>query len=186
MSEMPITRLLASGRAGDVSARDRFAAAVYPELRRLAGSYLRRERSAETLQPTALLHEAYLRLTAEGLPDCESRRDFYALAARRMRQVLVDHARARRSAKRGGDAPHVAWDDGCDVAAEAHDELLALEDALTCLEKLDPRKHRVIELRFFAGLSVQETAELLGVSVATVGREQRLGEAWLHRELRRA
>jgi RNA polymerase sigma factor (TIGR02999 family) len=182
-TDIPITELLSDGRDGDREALDRLAAAVYPELRRLAGAYLRRESKAETLQPTALVNEAYVRVLAQGLPHCESRGQFYALVAHRMRQVLVDHARGKKSEKRGGGLEALPLDEERARASEKDDGILALDEALKALERLDARKHSVIELRFFAGLSVEETAEALGISVATVGREQRLAQAWLHREL---
>jgi RNA polymerase sigma-70 factor, ECF subfamily len=141
---------------------------VYDELRKLARARLARERAPhQTLQPTALVHEAYMRLVAQDMPEWECRSHFYGVAAHLMRQILVDHARRHRSQKRGGD------------------DVLALDEALTSLAAVDERKCRVIELRYFGGLSVDETARTLKVSVGTIGREQRLAEAWLHRELSR-
>jgi RNA polymerase sigma factor (TIGR02999 family) len=181
--ETRITDLLWQGRAGDKSAQDRLADAVYSELRRLARGFLRREHAADTLQPTALANEAYLRLVAQDLPDLQSRGQFYALVAHRMRQILVDHARAKLAAKRGAGAKAVSLDENLDAAAEIDTDVLALNDALDALLAIDERKHKILELRYFAGLSIEETAEALGISVATVGREQRLGQAWLKREL---
>ena len=156
---------------------------VYNELRRLAERYLRNERSAATLQPTALVHEAYLRLVAQSMPDWESRAHFFGVAAHLMRQILVDHARKHRSAKRGGGIDKMSIDEIVGLGAEKPGDIIALDDALQALQEIDERKAKVIELRFFGGLSVDETAVALGVSPATIGREQRLAEAWLHREL---
>ena len=156
---------------------------VYNELRRLAERYLRNERSAATLQPTALVHEAYLRLVAQSMPDWESRAHFFGVAAHLMRQILVDHARKHRSAKRGSGAEKLSIDEIVGLGAEKPGDIIALDDALKTLADLDERKAKVIELRFFGGLSVEETAAALGVSAATLGREQRMAEAWLHREL---
>lgn len=156
---------------------------VYNELRRLAERYLRNERSAATLQPTALVHEAYLRLVAQSMPDWESRAHFFGVAAHLMRQILVDHARKHRSAKRGGGIEKMSIDEIVGLGADKPGDIIALDDALQALQEIDERKAKVIELRFFGGLSVDETAVALGVSPATIGREQRLAEAWLHREL---
>jgi RNA polymerase sigma factor (TIGR02999 family) len=158
---------------------------VYDEMRRLAQKYLRDEGSAATLQPTALVHEAYLRLVAQALPDWESRSHFFGVAAHLMRQVLVDHARKNKSGKRGGGAPKTPFDEALSFAPERSSEVLALDDALNALAVVDPRKCQIVELRFFGGFSVEETAQALDLSVATIGREQRLAEAWLHRELSR-
>jgi len=156
---------------------------VYNELRRLAERYLRNERSAATLQPTALVHEAYLRLVAQSMPDWESRAHFFGVAAHLMRQILVDHARKHRSAKRGGGVDKLSIDEIIGLGTDKPADIIALDDALKTLAEIDERKAKVIELRFFGGLSVEETAVALGVSPATIGREQRLAEAWLHREL---
>ncbi len=156
---------------------------VYNELRRLAERYLRNERSAATLQPTALVHEAYLRLVAQSMPDWESRAHFFGVAAHLMRQILVDHARKHRSAKRGGGIDKLSIDEIIGLGTDKPADIIALDDALKTLAEIDERKAKVIELRFFGGLSVEETAVALGVSPATIGREQRLAEAWLHREL---
>ena len=180
-----VTRLLIEWKGGNSSAVDMLVPLVYDEMRRLAQSYLRNERSAATLQPTALVNEAYLRLVAQNLPDFESRAHFFGVAAHLMRQILVDHARKHRSAKRGGGAPKAAIEEALNFAPESSADILALEDALQALEKIDEKKARLIELRFFGGFSLEETAQTMGISVATVGREQRLAEAWLHRELSR-
>lgn len=181
-----VTRLLQDWKRGDHEALDRLTALVYHELRRLADHYLRDEHAARTLQPTALVHEAYLRLVAQNMPDWECRSHFFGVAAQLMRQILVDHARRHRSAKRGDGAPLITLDERLAVPIAKNDEVIALDDALTTLAKTDARKARVVELRYFAGLSVEETAQALEISVATVGREQRLAEAWLHREMAKA
>jgi len=165
----------------DESALAKLTPIVYSELRKLALSYLRRERSDHTLQPTALIHEAYMRLVDQNVPEWRSRSHFFGVAAQLMRQILVDHARARAAAKRGGGEAKLSLDAGLQYSEERSQELVALDDALTDLAKLDPRKAKVVELRYFGGLSVEETAEALGVSVATVGRELRFAEAWLHK-----
>lgn len=181
-----VTRLLIEWKSGDMHALDLLTPLVYGELRRLADHYLRDERAAATLQPTALVHEAYLRLVAQSLPDWESRSHFFGVAAHLMRQILVDHSRRRRSAKRGGGANVLPIENALSFAPERGREIEALDDALNALAALDERKSKVIELRFFGGFSMEETAQALGISVATVGREQRLAEAWLHREVARA
>jgi RNA polymerase sigma factor (TIGR02999 family) len=152
-------------------------------MRRLAQNYLRDERAADTLQPTALVHEAYLRLVGQSLPDWESRSHFFGVAAHLMRQILVDHARRHNSAKRGSGAIMASLDEALNFAPQRSPDILALDDALEALSQLDERQCRIIELRFFGGFSVEETAQAMGISVATVGREQRLAEAWLHREM---
>jgi RNA polymerase sigma-70 factor (ECF subfamily) len=178
-----VTLLLLDARNGNGEALDRLIPIVYDELRRLAVHYLRDERAAATLQPTALVHEAYMRLVAQDTPEWECRSHFYGVAAHLMRQILVDHARRHRSQKRGGGIAPVALDEVIAFAPGRSDDVVALDEALTSLAAVDERKCRVIELRFFAGLSVDETARALNVSVGTIGREQRLAEAWLHRAL---
>ncbi len=178
-----VTSLLVQWKTGDRQALDLLTPLVYDELRRLADHHLRNERAAATLQPTALVHEAYLRLVGQKLPDWESRSHFYGVAAHLMRQVLVDNARKRNSAKRGSGAGKVSIEEAVSFAPSKGRDIEALDDALNGLAAIDERKAKVIELRFFGGLSVEETAQALGISVATVGREQRLAEAWLHREL---
>ena len=180
-----VTQLLLQWKGGNQQAVDMLVPLVYDELRRLAGRYLRGERSADTLQPTALVNEAYLRLVAQEMPDWECRSQFFGIAAHLMRQILVDHARKHRSAKRGGGAAHASLEEALAFSLEKGHDVVALDDALTALEVVDARKTKVIELRFFGGFSVEETAQALGISVATVGRDQRLAEAWLHRELSR-
>jgi RNA polymerase sigma factor (TIGR02999 family) len=158
---------------------------VYGELHQLAVSYLRRDRSGHTLQPTALIHEAYLRMVNQNLPDWKSRTHFYGVAAHLMRQILVDHARKHHAVKRGAGSKKVSLEEAVIFSQEKSSDLLMLDDALTRLAELDPRKADVIEMRYFAGLSVPETAEALRISVATVGRDLRMAEAWLRRELSR-
>jgi len=178
-----VTQLLVDWKNGNKQALDLLTPLVYDELRRLAEGYLRNERVAATLQPTALVHEAYMRLVAQNMPDWESRSHFFGVAAHLMRQILVDNARKHRSAKRGGGAAKVQLDEAVGFAAAKSNDVIALDDALKALEEIDPRKCKVVELRFFGGLSVEETAKALDISVATVGREQRMAEAWLHREM---
>lgn len=172
-------------KLGKEAALEQLTPVIYEELRKLARSYLRGERSSQTLQPTALVHEAYLRLVAQDLPDCESRSHFFGLAAHLMRQVLADYFRKKKSLKRGGGALALPLDEGMTVAVGKPTAIVALDDAMTALASFDPRKCQVIELRFFGGFSAEETAQALGISVATVGREQRLAEAWLGKEVSR-
>jgi len=181
-------------RAGDASALDDLLPRVYDELRALADAYMRRERAGHTLQPTALVHEAFLRLLRLPPGSVQNRVHFFALAAQAMRRILADHARRHRAAKRGGSAVPVPLElvegepDAAALArsAPAGPEVAAddLDAALENLAKLDPRQARVVELRFFGGLSIEETAEVLGVSPATVKRDWLVARAWLHRELR--
>lgn len=178
-----VTMLLEQWQQGDASALDQASAIVYPELRRIAHAYLRRERASHTLQPTALVNEAFLRLTSAGQLRFESRRQFYALAAQLMRRILVDYARSYKAAKRGGGAMHVSIDGLGAADPQPADRFLVLHDALDRLAAIDDRKARVIELRYFGGLSLEETGDVLGISTATAQREQRLAEAWLSRAL---
>ena len=178
-----VTQLLVRWKEGDSAAEAELTPVLYRELHRLAERYLRGERGEHTLQPTALVNELYLSLVARDLPDWQSRAHFYGVAAHRMRQILVEHARQRGAAKRGGGNQNVPLDEMVCFAPGRSREVLALDDALGALEGFDARKAKVIELRFFAGLSVEETAQALDVSVATIGREQRLAEAWLRREM---
>ncbi len=178
-----VTSLLSDWKSGRKDALDLLVPVVYDELRRLADHYVRGEQQALTLQATAVVHEAWLRLAGQKLPDWESRAHFFGVAARLMRQILVDRARERRAAKRGSGADKVSLDEALHGASGSDRDVAALGDALDALAKFDERKCKVIELRFFGGLSVEETAQALDISVATVGREQRLAEAWLHREM---
>jgi RNA polymerase sigma factor (TIGR02999 family) len=174
-----VTQLLAQWGQGDRAALDAATRIVYAELRKIAEGYLQRERSEHTLQPTALIHEAYLRLAAGESPNFENRRKFFAFSARLMRQILVDHARATRSQKRGGGVVKVPMNEAMDYVPDRAHEFLALNEALDGLAQLSPRKAQVIELRYFGGLSMEETAQILDVSIATISREQRMAEAWL-------
>jgi RNA polymerase sigma factor (TIGR02999 family) len=185
-----ITGLLKAWRRGDAGALDELMPLVYAQLRMQARRYLRSERSGLTLQSTALVHEVYLRLTRAGDVDWQDRVHFFALSAQMMRRILVDVARARAAAKRGGGAVHEDHPEGVDLdqlpvgASDAARSLCALDDALESLAQLDPRRARVVELRFFGGLGVDETADVLQVSPQTVMRDWRLAKAWLARELR--
>lgn len=178
-----VTQLLRAWSDGDRSALDQLMPLVYGELRRLAQQHLRRERAGQTLQTTALIHEAYLRLTDANQVRLESRRHFFGAASRLMRQVLTDLARERKSHKRGGAAMQVSLDEAMIVSRQRDEGLLALDEALTALSEFDERKCQVVELRFFGGLSVEETAAALGISVETVHRDWRLARSWLARRL---
>jgi len=183
-----VTELLLAWGAGDRAAFDALIPIVYRELRQQAQRALRQESLGHTLQPTALVHEAYLRLVDQSRARWQARTQFFAVAAQLMRRVLVDHARTRRSAKRGGGAHHVTLSECGSAAerAEANDvDVLALDEALGRLTILDPVKVRLVELRYFAGLTVAETAEALGVSPSTVDREWAVARRWLRRELER-
>lgn len=179
-----ITTLLRAWRQGDEAAFARLTPLVYDELRRRARRYLRAERPDHTLRPTALVHEAYLRLVNLDGVDWQDRTHFFALAARQMRRILVDAARARRYQKRGGAAPNVTFDEAL-AGSERHPDLVALDDALDLLEKTDERKVRVVELRFFGGLKNDEIAAALGISTDTVTRDWNMAKLWLRRELRK-
>jgi RNA polymerase sigma factor (TIGR02999 family) len=178
-----VERLLQEWSGGDRGALDQLIPEVHAELHRLARSYLSRERPGQTLQATALVNEAYLKLAGERRMQWQSRSHFIAVAARLMRFILVDYCRGKRFQKRGGGAVRVTFDENLEVSDDRGTELLALDQTLRKLEAQDPRKCRIAELRYFGGLSVEETAEALSVSVATVMREWRLTKAWLHREL---
>jgi RNA polymerase sigma factor (TIGR02999 family) len=178
-----VTRLLREWANGTQSALEALTPLVYAELRRLAESYLRREAPGHTLQPTALVHEAFLRLLGSNAPDCQNRSQFYGLAARLMRQILIDHARIRQAVKRGGPVAHYSLEEDLVVSPERDTDLVALDEALERLAAVDPRKSQVVELRFFGGLSVEETAEVLKVSEKTVRREWQFAKAWLLHEL---
>lgn len=186
-----VTQLLAAWGAGDREALDALLPAVYAELRRQAQRALRREAAGHTLQPTALVHEAYLRLVSQQPVRLESRAQFFGIAARCMRQVLVDAARTRQAAKRGGGAQAVtlsavdAAGAGASAGADDDVDVLALEEALERLAAMDPEQARLVELRYFAGLTLDETAAALGVSTATVSREWAVARRWLRRELGR-
>ena len=180
------TKLLRDWAKGDRSALERLTPRVYRELRRIAGHHMQNERAGRTLQATALVHEAYLKLIDITNVDWQHRAHFFAVSAHIMRQILLDRARRRVAAKRGGKAERLNLDEIPDVGAAKARELIALDDALNALAQLDPRKARVIELRFFGGLSVEEAAEVLEVSPNTVMREWKLARAWLLSELSKA
>ena len=180
-----ITQLLQDVRAEREGAVDRLATAVYEELHRVASSYLRRERADHTLQPTALVHDAFLRLVDQRRVEWRNRTQFFAVAAQMMRRILVDHARRSQTAKRSGRL--VTLDDTVGDALDDHAaraaDVLRVDEALDALANVDPRQARIVELRFFAGLTLDETAEALGVSPVTVSREWAVARAWLHAEL---
>jgi len=179
-----ITRLLRDWRGGNQAALDQLLPLVYDELRRLAGRYLRREPAGQTLQPTALVNELYLRLVDQPEVDWQNRAHFFAVAAQAMRFLLLDRARSKQQAKHGGGARQVELEETAVISAEPSTDLLALDEALTRLAVLDPRQGRIVELRYFGGLSTAEVAEVLGVSEITVKREWLKAKAWLYRELR--
>jgi RNA polymerase sigma factor (TIGR02999 family) len=184
-SPQPVSALLIKWRAGDPEALQALIPLVYQELRRIAQHHLRQERPGHTLQSTALVHEAYLRLMKQGPVEIEHRPHFLAVASRLMRQILVDHARGHRAAKRGGGFK-LEVTDAMGAQKTQSVDLIALDDALNELAELDPQQSRIVELRFFGGLSIDETAEIVGVSPTTVKREWATARAWLRREVRRA
>jgi RNA polymerase sigma factor (TIGR02999 family) len=177
----PITQLLRARANGDAAAEGALVALIYAELHRLAARQMQGERAGHTLTPTALLHEAWLRLSAGDSPPVQDRAQFYALAARRMRQVLVDHARRRDADKRGGGQAALTLGNAEGMGASTDIDALALEQALQQLEAHDPRKAQVVELRYFAGLEMAEIGELLGISRATAQRDWEVARAFLHR-----
>jgi len=185
MATQPITRLLQDVAGGDKSALDQLVPLVYGELRRLADGYLQNERASHTLQPTALVHEAYLRLVGQEHKQYQSRGHFLAVAAHVMRQILIDHARSRSAEKRGGGQPGVSLDESIDAAVERPPALIAVDDALQVLEAMDARKAKLVEMRFFGGLTAEESAEVLRLPVEKVRGELRVAQAWLQRELDR-
>lgn len=178
-----VTQILQDWSGGDASAAERLMPLVYDELRKLARSYLRRERSDHTLQPTALVNEAYLKLVDQSRVSWQDRHHFFGIAAQMMRRVLVDHARANAAQKRGGQRDKVSLDDANLHTGERAAELVELDDALQRLAAVFPRKSKVVELRFFGGFSVAESAEILGVSDKTVMREWESAKLWLYREM---
>jgi RNA polymerase sigma factor (TIGR02999 family) len=182
-SDHQVTRLLKDWAAGDATASDQLLTLVYGELRRLAARSMNRERRDHTLQATALVNEAYLRLVAQREVEWHSRLHFFAIAAQCMRRILVDHARTRHCQKRGGEARRVTLDDDILASEDRWAALTDLDDALTTLAKIDERKARIVELRFFAGLSIEETAAALHVSPGTVMREWTFTKAWLRRTI---
>jgi RNA polymerase sigma factor (TIGR02999 family) len=181
-----VTQLLLAWSDGDNEALEKLMPLVYGELKLLAERRLRRERSGHTLEPTALVHEAYLKLIDQKQARWRNRAHFFAIAAQAMRRILVDHARARQSEKRGGGDQKLSFDEAIDVSDQRVNQMVALDDALEALAELDPQKSRVVELKYFGGLSLEEIAEALGVSRATVIREWRMAKAWLYGELNKS
>jgi RNA polymerase sigma factor (TIGR02999 family) len=178
-----ITAMLRSWKSGDTAALQDLIPVVYAELRRLADSYLRRERPDHTLQATALIHEAYMRLAVQRGVAWQSRSHFFGVAAHLMRLILTDHARAHHAVKRGGGGEKVEFDESTIASADHLENLLALEEALANLASFDERRCRILEMRFFGGMTPEETAEALGVSEPTIRRELRLAKAWLRQQL---
>jgi RNA polymerase sigma-70 factor, ECF subfamily len=179
-----ITERLIAWGAGDRAALDQLLPVVYQELRRMAGNYLRQENPGHTLQPTALVHEAWLRLIDQARVDWRNRAQFFGVAAQMMRRILVDHAKAKHREKRGGDAVKLSLDDAINLSRERAADLLALDDALDELTRVDERKSRVVELRYFGGFTVEEIAQILEVSPETVMRDRKLAKAWLYQQIR--
>lgn len=177
-----LTHLLRGLRSGDDAAAARVVAAAYGELRKIAARCMRNERTGHTLQPTALVNEAFLRLAGTSGADWRDRAQFYGVAAHLMRQILVDHARKRRAGKRNGGA-RVTFEDHLILRVDRIEDVISMDEVLGRLELLDPRQGRVVELRFFAGMSVEEIAEVMRISTPTVKREWNSAKAWLHREL---
>jgi RNA polymerase sigma factor (TIGR02999 family) len=182
-SSRDVTALLGDWSRGDRSALDQLLPLVYAELRRIAGRQLRRERVGHTLQPTALVHEVYLRIVDQRHVDWQNRAHFFGVAAQVMRRILVDHARRRHAGKRGEGVPCLSVDDAREVAASNEIPILALDHALGRLEKVDPELARIVELRAFGGLTIEEAARVLEVSPSTAKRDWRTAKAWLSREL---
>ena len=178
-----VTQLLQQWSDGRQEALDRLLPQIYAELRRLASSYLRRERRDHTLQPTALVHEAFLKLVDQRAVRWQNRAHFFGIAAQAMRRILVDHARGHAADKRGAGAERVSLDDAQLAGAMPDIDILALDEVLTRLATLDPQQSRVVDLRFFGGLTMEETAEVLHISPATVGRDWTMAKAWLYAEL---
>lgn len=185
-SRTDVTQWLAHCKDGDKQALESLLPLVYDELHRQAVRAFRRERAGHTLQPTALVNEVYLKLVDQHKTDWQNRAQFFGVAAQMMRRILVSHARARRADKRGGGDARITLQEGVVAAPQRELNLLAVDEALTKLEAIDPEKSRMVELRFFSGLSVEETAAVLGVSPRTVDRQWQTAKAWLHRELRAA
>ena len=178
-----VTRWLIAGSDGDANALESLLPLVYEELHHQAIRFFHRERAGHTLQPTALVNEVYLRLINQHEVSWQNRAQFFGVAAQMMRRILVSHARSREAKKRGGGAQQITLDDGVAAVPERDLNLLALDEALTKLEAIDAEKSRMVELRFFSGLSVEETAEVMGVSPRTIDRQWQTAKAWLHREV---
>lgn len=179
-----VTVLLGQIAKGNDAAAAQLIPIVYDELRRLAGGYMRRERQDHTLQPTALVHEAYLKLIEQRAVDWQGRSHFFAIAAQTMRRILIDHARGHLRDKRGGGAIAVPLDEALVFSPEQSAELVMLDASLERLAKLDPRQSKIVELRFFGGLTVEQTAEMLGISAKTVKRDWSMAKAWLHGDMK--
>jgi RNA polymerase sigma factor (TIGR02999 family) len=184
-SSKQVTELLVRWRGGDREALDSLLPLVYDELRRIARHYLQGERPGHTLQSTALVNEAYVRMVAQDFPQWQNRAHFFAVAAQLMRQILVDHARNHRASKRGGDVYKVSLDEAGDQPQAIDIDIVALDDALKNLAVMDLQQSKVVELKFFAGLSIEDTAEVIGISASTVKRDWITARAWLYRELDR-
>ena len=180
-----VTRLLIELSKGDRGAVDLLLPVIYDELRKLAANYLRRERPDHTLQPTALVHEAYIRLVDQTRVNWQNRAHFFGVAAQIMRRLLVDHARKHNAEKRGQDFQMISLDENIDRAVERSSELIALDDALKTLAEFDEQKARMVELRYFGGLSIEETADVLGVTPTTIKRHWRFAKAFLHGEIQK-
>ncbi len=185
-SSHEVTQLLIDWSKGDPAALDRLMPLVYDELRRIAKRYMARQSPGHTLQTTALINEAFIKLVGKGEKQWRNRAHFFGVAAQAMRHILVDYARSQQYAKRGGRARELTLDEALTVTEERAAELVALDDALNELARVDPRKSNVVELRYFGGLSVEETAEVLKVSPVTIMRDWSMAKAWLHRELTKA
>jgi RNA polymerase sigma factor (TIGR02999 family) len=181
LSPQNLTQLLLEWQQGDKGALDELTALVYDELRRIAHRYVRQERDGHTLETTALVNEAYVRLVGQQEIQWQNRAHFFAVMAQVMRHILIDHARRRHYAKRGGRLQRVSLDESDAMTPERAAELVALDEALTALARLDPRKSRVVELRYFGGLSLEETAAILEISTMTVRRDWRAAKAWLYK-----
>jgi len=180
-----VTLLLAEWANGNQQALDELTPLVYRELRKLAAGYLRKERHGHTLQPTALVHEAYVRLVVQKNPNWQNRSHFFGVAAHLMRQILVDHARRKQAGKRVGSKVRVSLQEAVSIQDGRSRDLVALDNGLNALEKIDPRKCKAIELRYFGGLSMDEIGLALNVSAVTVRRDLRMAEAWLHNEMQK-
>ncbi|MCB1043056.1 MAG: sigma-70 family RNA polymerase sigma factor [Acidobacteria bacterium] len=183
MTDHSVTALLRDWQEGNSGALDQLLPMIYDELRRIARNYLARERVGHTLQATALVNEAFMKLIDQERVSWQNRAHFFALAATMMRRILVDHSRHKNREKRGDGAMKVTWSEAMEKARESEVDVLALDDALTELERLDERQAKIVSLRYFAGLTVEECAEVLEISDRTVKREWRMARAWLHRRL---